>query len=255
MKKLLLFTWMMMLSIAAMAQTIIVVDKDGNRVPYDPSKIISVEFQNTPPGFSINMDGMSIPYTFEVVKSIQGNPNFVFVDPETVKVNGEGEDLAVHVKADVEFDATTSDSWITFDTEAKDGMCYVKVAMNPSVDERSATVVLKSKDGTLTSTLNVVQAGKEDSRYIDIDWEKDRLDSFDVRPRDGRGRDYLQGRSSRDGRIRHRDGARRAGHPDDSHHRGSIGCRQDCHPEDNAGRHGQPVPRREVHPRLRHDWQ
>ena len=180
MKKLLLFTWMMMLSIVAMAQTIIVVDKDGNRVPYDPSKIISVEFQNTPPGFSINMDGMSIPYTFEVVKSIQGNPNFVFVDPETVKVNGEGEDLAVHVKADVEFDATTSDSWITFDTEAKDGMCYVKVAMNPSVDERSATVVLKSKDGTLTSTLNVVQAGKEDSRYIDIDWEKDRLDSFDA---------------------------------------------------------------------------
>jgi hypothetical protein len=180
MKKLFLFTWMMMLSIVAMAQTIIVVDKDGNRVPYDPSKIISVEFQNTPPGFSINMDGMSIPYTFEVVKSIQGNPNFVFVDPETVKVNGEGEDLAVHVKADVEFDATTSDSWITFDTEAKDGMCYVKVAMNPSVDERSATVVLKSKDGTLTSTLNVVQAGKEDSRYIDIDWEKDRLDSFDA---------------------------------------------------------------------------
>ncbi len=180
MKKLLLLAWMMMLSIVAMAQTIIVVDKDGNRVPYDPSKIISVEFQNTPPGFSINMDGMSIPYTFEVVKSIQGNPNFVFVDPETVKVNGEGEDLAVHVKADVEFDATTSDSWITFDTEAKDGMCYVKVAMNPSVDERSATVVLKSKDGTLTSTLNVVQAGKEDSRYIDIDWEKDRLDSFDA---------------------------------------------------------------------------
>jgi hypothetical protein len=59
MKKLFLFTWMMMLSIVAMAQTIIVVDKDGNRVPYDPSKIISVEFQTTPPGFTINMDGKS----------------------------------------------------------------------------------------------------------------------------------------------------------------------------------------------------
>ena len=179
MKKLFLFAWLMMLSIVAMAQSIVVVDKDGNRAPFDPAKITSIEFQTTPPGFIINMDGKTVNFTYDVTKSIQGNPNHVFVDPETVEVNGEGEELAVQVKASVEFDVTTSASWITFDTEAKDGQQYVKVAMNPSVEERTAKVVLTSKDGTLTSTLTVVQAGKEDSRYIDIDWEKDHLDSYD----------------------------------------------------------------------------
>ena len=48
MKKLFLFTWMMMLSIVAMAQTIMVIDKDGNRIPYDPEKVSSVDFQVTP---------------------------------------------------------------------------------------------------------------------------------------------------------------------------------------------------------------
>ena len=179
MKKLLLSAWLMMLSIAAMAQTIVVIDKDGNRIPYDPSKVTSVEFTTTPPGFVINTKEKTIQYAFDALTSIQGYPNQVFVNPETVSVEADGENLAVEVKADVEFDVVTSASWITFDTESKDGLYYVKVAMNPSVDERSATVVLKSKDGTLASTLKVEQAGKEDSRYIDIDWEENTLDSYD----------------------------------------------------------------------------
>ena len=65
MKKLYVLAWLMMLSIMAMAQTVIVVDKDGNRVPYDPSKITSIEFQTTPPGFIINKDGK---VTFKVVR-------------------------------------------------------------------------------------------------------------------------------------------------------------------------------------------
>ena len=180
MKKLLLSAWLMMLSIAAMAQTIVVIDKDGNRIPYDPSKVTSVEFTTTPPGFVINTKEKTIQYAFDSMTSIQGYPNQVFVNPETVSVEADGENLAVEVKADVEFDVVTSASWITFDTESKDGLYYVKVAMNPSVDERSATVVLKSKDGTLASTLKVEQAGKEDSRYIDIDWEKATVDYFDL---------------------------------------------------------------------------
>ena len=179
MKKLLLSAWLMMLCIAAMAQTIVVIDKDGNRIPYDPSKVTSVEFTTTPPGFVINTKEKTIQYAFDSMTSIQGYPNQVFVNPETVSVEADGKELAVEVKADVEFDVVTSASWITFDTESKDGLYYVKVAMNPSVDERSATVVLKSKDGTLASTLKVEQAGKEDSRYIDIDWEENTLDSYD----------------------------------------------------------------------------
>ena len=179
MKKLYVLALLMMLSITAMAQTIIVVDKDDNRVPFDPAKITSIEFQTTPPGFVINKGDEIINFTYDVTKSILGNPNHVFVDPEMVNVNSEGEELAVQVKASVEFDVTTSASWITFDTEAKDGQQYVKVAMNPGVEERTAKVVLTSKDGTLASTLTVVQAGKEDSRYIDIDWEENTLDSYD----------------------------------------------------------------------------
>ena len=171
---------MMMLSIVAMAQSIIVVDKDGNRVPYDPAKVTSVEFQTTPPGFTVNHDKGFDLYLFDQVMSLRGNPNYVFVDPETVKVDGEGEDLAVQVKANVEFDVTTSDAWITFEPDGKDGLQYVKVAMNPTIEERSGSVTLTSKDGTLVTTLKVEQAGKEDGRYIDIDWEKATLDSYDT---------------------------------------------------------------------------
>ena len=56
MKKLFVLAWMMMLSIVAMAQSIIVVDKDGNRGPFDPAKVTSVEFQTTPPGFTVTHD-------------------------------------------------------------------------------------------------------------------------------------------------------------------------------------------------------
>lgn len=179
MKKLFLFAWLMMLSIVATAQTIVVVDKDGNRVPYDPTKITSVEFHTTPPGFTIKHEKGDVHYLLENVQSLNGNPNFVFIDPETVNAEADGEDFAVQVKTNVEFDVTSSASWITFDNDAKDGQRYVKVAMNPSTDERTGIVTLTSKDGTLASTLQVVQAGKEDSRYIDIDWETTTLDSYD----------------------------------------------------------------------------
>lgn len=90
MRKLYLLAWMMMLSIVAMAQTIIVVDKDGNRFPYDPTKVSTVDFQTTPPGFTVNHTGGSDLYLFDKVQSLKGNPNFVFIDPETVNVNADG---------------------------------------------------------------------------------------------------------------------------------------------------------------------
>ena len=179
MKKLLFFVWMMMLSIVATAQTIVVIDKDGNRVPYDPTKVTSVEFQTTPPGFTVKHDKGDDLYLFDKVLGLRGNPNHVFVDPETVNANADGESLAVQVKTNVEFDATSSASWITFNNAAKDGQRYVKVAMNPSTDERTGIVTLTSKDGTLASTLKVVQAGKTESRYIAIDWDAATLDSYD----------------------------------------------------------------------------
>lgn len=179
MKKIILSAWLLMLSIAAMAQTIIVVDKDGNSVPYDQSKVTSIEFQATPPGFTVNQQNGSVQYLSENVRSLQGNPNYVFVYPGVVNAGADGENLTVQVKTNVEFDVASSVSWITFDADAKDGQRYVMVAMNPTTDERTGMVTLTSKDGALASTLTVVQAGKEDSRYIDIDWQTTTLDSYD----------------------------------------------------------------------------
>ncbi|MBO4462733.1 MAG: BACON domain-containing protein [Prevotella sp.] len=179
MKKLFVLAWLIMLSIAAMAQSIVVVDKNGKRIVYDPSKITSVDFQTTPPGFTIHQnDGNIFTYIYDFVQSIVGSPNYVFANPETVEADADGESFIFLVNANVEYDATPSAAWITV-SKADEGQHEVTAAMNPSVDEREGYVVLATKDGLLTDTVFVSQAGKDDSRYIDIDWEKNILDSFD----------------------------------------------------------------------------
>jgi len=75
MKKLLLSAWLMMLSIAAMAQTIIVEGKDGSVTPYDTKQVSSVEFQASPAGFTVNQEGKSDKYEFANVKGIATSPN------------------------------------------------------------------------------------------------------------------------------------------------------------------------------------
>ena len=180
MKKLFLFAWLMMLSIVAMAQSFIVVDKDGNRTAYDPAKITSVDFQITPPGFIINYDGQAIVYVFEEsARGFLGDPKYVFAHPDTIKVDAEGESFAFQINANLDFDVVPMEDWLTLDGEAKDCQQYVTAGMNPSVEQRMGHVVLSANDGLLTDTLFVVQAGKEDSRYIDIDWATTTLDSYD----------------------------------------------------------------------------
>ena len=179
MKKLFVLAWLMMLSIAAMAQSIVVVDKNGKRIVYDPAKITSVDFQTTPPGFSIHQnDGNIFTYIYDFVQSIVGSPNHVFASPETVEADADGESFIFLVNANVEYDATPSAAWITV-AKTDEGQHEVTAAMNPSVDEREGYVVLATKDGLLTDTVFVSQAGKDDSRYINIDWEKNTLDSYD----------------------------------------------------------------------------
>ena len=53
MKRMIFFVWLLMLSMVATAQTFVVVDKNGNRVSYDVSRLDSVTFQQTPPGFTV----------------------------------------------------------------------------------------------------------------------------------------------------------------------------------------------------------
>ena len=177
MRKLFLLSIALVLSIAAMAQSIIIVDKSGKSTAYDPKGISSIDFQTTPPGFTVNQDGNAIKYTFDLVQRLQASPDFVFTDPTSVEVDADGEAFSFQVRANAEFTAIPSASWMTI-TE-KDGQYDVTVAMNPSVDERTGIVLLATKDGKFNNSLTVVQAGKDDSRYIAIDWEKDHLDSYD----------------------------------------------------------------------------
>ena len=75
MKKLLLSAWLMMLSIAAIAQTLVVEGKDGSMTPYDTKQVSSVDFQASPPGFTVNQEGKSDKYEFANVKGIATSPN------------------------------------------------------------------------------------------------------------------------------------------------------------------------------------
>lgn len=75
MKKLLLSAWLMMLSIAAMAQTLVVEGKDGSMTPYDTKQVSSVDFQASPPGFTVNQEGKSDKYEFANVKGIATSPD------------------------------------------------------------------------------------------------------------------------------------------------------------------------------------
>ena len=158
MKKLLLFTWMMMLSIVAMAQTIMVIDKDGNRIPYDPAKVSSVDFQVSPPGFTVNHEVGSDLYLFDKVQSVKGLPDYLFVDPKVVHVSlasAEGYEamFAAEVKTNIDYEVETSDPWIKVARkEADRQVCNVS---KHEGNERKGYVALASKDGLLTDTIKV----------------------------------------------------------------------------------------------------
>ena len=158
MKKLFLFTWMMMLSIVAMTQTIMVIDKDGNRIPYDPAKVSSVDFQVSPPGFTVNHEVGSDLYLFDKVQSVKGLPDYLFVDPKVVHVSlasAEGYEamFAAEVKTNIDYEVETSDPWIKVARKEADRLvCNV---LKHERNDRKGYVALASKDGLLTDTIKV----------------------------------------------------------------------------------------------------
>ncbi len=186
------------------AQTFVVVDKSGNRTTYDVSKLDSVTFQQTPPGFTVydnsesstgsaeegeepgpgqeggepNPTGTS--YTFDEVQSFSGDPNFLFSHPDTVYVDADGQDFKFQLRTNVEYAYRSSVDWllqIVTDNADTDSLSFT-AAMNPSTGQRIGYLYFQSIDETMADTLVVVQLGKRDSRYIDIDWSSTTLDSF-----------------------------------------------------------------------------
>lgn len=182
-----------MLSMVATAQTFVVVDKNGNRTSYDVSKLDSVTFQQTPPGLTVydnaetsNTGDDGDPgqggnddeptqtvtqYTFDEVQTLSGDPDFLFIHPDTVFVDADGQDFAFQLRASVDYDYAPSGTWLQYAgiIEGTDSLLF-QSTMNPSTEQRIGYIVFVSKDEQMRDTLYVVQAGKYDSRYIDIDW-------------------------------------------------------------------------------------
>lgn len=175
-----------MVGMVVSAQSIVVVDKNGKKTTYDVSKLDSVSFQSSSQGFTVhetadkaNPNGKSIKYSFNDVKSLGGDPDYIFASIDTAKVDGEGEDFSFTVRKSVEYSYNVSDAWIAFGSKDSDKEAYTfSAGKNPNTTERKGWIALVSKDNAQTDTVWVVQAAKYDSRYIDIDWTKTTLDNF-----------------------------------------------------------------------------
>lgn len=205
MKKLLLSVWLLMLSMVVTAQTFVVVDKNGNKTTFDVSKLEQITFQQDPPGFTIyeNKDVAPDPsqgegenpgtepgeqptvvettaFTFDEVQSFSGEPDFLFSHPDTVYVDGEGQEFAFQLRTNVDYDYKVSDGWLKFISPIvnTDSLKF-EAGMNPATARRKAYIAFASKDKQIVDTLWVVQLAKFDSRYIPIDWTTTTLDRFD----------------------------------------------------------------------------
>ena len=191
-------------SMMANAQTFVVVDKNGKSTTFDVSKLDSVTFQQDPPAFTVyeNVEettsgsgqgsdpgqGQVTPeepvqevttFTFDEVESFKGDPDFLFVHPDTVYVGSETERFNFQMRTNVAYDYTPSESWLKFvKVVAGTDSLQFEASMNPYTERREAFIVFVSKDQLMRDTLFVVQGAKRDSRYIDIDWTKTSLDSF-----------------------------------------------------------------------------
>lgn len=195
-----------MAGMVAKAQTFVVVDKQGNKITYDASKIDKVTFQEDPPGFTVHEvkeessgtedfgtgdpgtgQGQEEPiikettFAFAEVASFSGDPVYLFAHPDTVYVDGEGENFKFQFRANVEYTYNFGEhDWISYvsPVNGTDSLLF-KAEKNPMTTKRKGFIAFASKDEQIKDTIWVKQAAKLDSRYIDIDWTKTTLDSYD----------------------------------------------------------------------------
>ena len=195
-----------MIGMVASAQTFVVVDKQGNKTTYDASKIDKVTFQDDPPSFTVHEvkdepanaeepgsgteepgsgQGQEEPvvkqtsFAFADVASFSGDPDFLFAHPDTVYVGGENEDFKFEFRTNVEYTYKVSDDWLKYVSPVNntDSLRF-NAGINPMTTKRKGYIAFASKDEQIKDTVWVIQAGKLDSRYINIDWAKATLDNF-----------------------------------------------------------------------------
>ena len=179
------------MSMVVMAQTFVVVDKNGKKIAYDVSKIDSVTFQSATPGFTLHeheatsadgqttATGKTTNYKFADVQNVSGDTEYIFANLDTVYVDSEGQDFEFKVRSSVNYNYKVSAGWLEYGSkDAETGLFKFSATMNPSTTQRKAYVALVSADEQRSDTVWVVQTRKLDSRYIDIDWSNTTLDSF-----------------------------------------------------------------------------
>ncbi len=185
------------------AQSFVIVDKNGNKITYDVSKIEQIKFQDNPPAFTVYevKDEAQKPedteepgqepteptepvveqttFVFEEVQSFSGEPDFLFSHPDTVYVGADAESFRFQLRTNVDYTYNVSDTWLNYSdaVEGTDSLQF-EAGMNPMTTQRIGYIAFASKDENQRDTLWVVQYGKRDSRYIDIDWTTTTLDSF-----------------------------------------------------------------------------
>lgn len=78
-------------------------------------------------------------------------------------LSNDASTIEVQIDANVELEITTSDDWITRNTTRAltSNKFYFDIAQNKSYDNRSGSIVIKQKNGTLSTTIKVYQSQED----------------------------------------------------------------------------------------------
>lgn len=87
----------------------------------------------------------------------------IFVSTDKFDLSNESTTIEVGVEGNVEFDVSTSDNWIAWDrTRAlSSSKLYFDIEKNDSYDNRSGTITIQQKGGTLSKTIKVFQSQED----------------------------------------------------------------------------------------------
>ena len=195
MKKLLFFFAMLMISTGAMAQSGVRGDANGDGEVGMPDVMFLMNYiLGTPAenfneknadanldGVISNPDAAYVVYYILYGKFPEGPvSDELVVSPDTVYVDADGQDFAFQLQTSAAYDYTPSATWLSYvsDIAGTDSLRF-SAAMNPSTSQRTGYIAFASKDGgELKDTIWVVQYAKRDSRYININWERTSIESY-----------------------------------------------------------------------------
>ena len=118
----------------------------------------------------------------EVINIIVNGPvaPYLIVSPDTVYVGADGQDFAFELSTNAAYDYTPSAAWFSYvsDIAGTDSLRF-NATMNPNTRQRLGYIAFASKNGgELKDTIWVVQYAKRDSRYIDINWNRTSIESY-----------------------------------------------------------------------------